>query len=60
MYLWEQARSTPVPSDVTVEMLEPNRRRDSLFGTLEWFYTELSIVGAVTVPVEQLPPAVEE
>lgn len=60
VYLWEQAGSASVPSEVTIEVLEPNRRRDSLFDTLEWFYTELSIVGAVTVPVEQLPPAVEE
>jgi hypothetical protein len=60
VYLWEQAKSAPVPADVTIEVLEPNRRRHSLWFTLEWFYEELTPVGAVTVPVEQLPSEVEE
>lgn len=60
VYLWEHSRSAPVPSEVSIDVLEPNRRRDSLFDTLEWFYEELSIVGTVTVPVEQLPSEVEE
>jgi hypothetical protein len=60
VYLWEQAKSASVPSEVTIEVLEPNRRRNSLWFTLEWFYEELTPVGAVTVPVEQLPSEVEE
>jgi hypothetical protein len=60
VFLWEQARSAAVPSEVTVEVLEPNRRRHSLWFTLEWFYDELTPMGAVTVPVERLPSEVEE
>lgn len=60
VYLWEQAKASPTPAEVTVQFQEPNRRRHSLWFTLEWFYNELSTVGAVTVPVEQLPSEVEE
>jgi hypothetical protein len=60
VYLWEQAKSEPVPADVTVEVIEPTRRRDSLDGTLQWKYQETSVVGAVTVPVERLPSEAEE
>jgi hypothetical protein len=60
VYLWEQAKAAPVPAEATVEVREPNRRRDSLYGTLEWWYRELSAVGSVTVPVERLPAVDEE
>lgn len=60
VYLWEQAKSAPVPPDVTIEVLEPTWRRDSLDDTLGWKYEELSPVGVLTVPVEQLPSEVEE
>jgi hypothetical protein len=55
VYLWEQAKTADVPAEATVQMIEPNRRRDSFSGTLEWFYDELAVVAAATVPVERLP-----
>jgi hypothetical protein len=60
VYLWEQSKSAAVPATVTVEVLEPKRRRDSLSDELRWFYSETTTVGAVSVPVEQLPTADEE
>jgi hypothetical protein len=60
VYLWEQAESASVPDEVAVEVIEPNRRRDSFTDRLEWMYDEPTTVGAVSVPVERLPAEAEE
>lgn len=53
-FLWEQAKSAPVPTEVTLDVGAPARRRDSFSTALVWKYGERTIVGSVTVDVKRV------